>query len=100
MEIQLYVSRWCGECDRAAELLGRHGLPFERIDVGDPDACCRLHELTGGSSVPQAVVDGRPIGGYRELAALIQRRALPPPAPERSVPAPMRKARLDGILGP
>lgn len=45
---------------------------FEEIDVGDPEACCHLRELTGGASVPQAVVDGRPIGGYGELAALVR----------------------------
>ena len=70
--IRLYVSQWCVQCERAVALLERQGLPFEAIDVADPDGCCRLHELTGGRSVPQAVVDGRPIGGYEELAALVR----------------------------
>ncbi len=70
--IQLYVSRWCAQCERAVALLERHGLVFETIDAGDPETCCRLHELTGGASVPQAVVDGRPIGGYDELAAFVR----------------------------
>jgi glutaredoxin 3 len=76
--IRLYVSRWCAECERAVALLQRHHLASETSDIGDPDSCCRLHELTGGTSVPQAVVDGRPVGGYDELAALIRSR---PPAP-------------------
>jgi glutaredoxin 3 len=70
--IRLYISRWCIQCERAVALLERHGLPFETVDVADPDGCCRLHELTGGRSVPQAIVDGRPIGGYDELATLIR----------------------------
>jgi glutaredoxin 3 len=76
--IRLYVSRWCVQCQRAAALLRAHGLPFEAVDIADPQGCCRLHELTGGRSVPQAVVDGRPIGGYEELAVLI-RGGLPAP---------------------
>jgi glutaredoxin 3 len=74
--IQLYVSRWCVRCQLAVALLERRGLPYEAIDVADPDDCCRLHDLTGGRSVPQAVVDGRPIGGYDELAALLRERDL------------------------
>jgi glutaredoxin 3 len=70
--IHIYVSRWCAECEQAVALLERHHLAFETTDIGDPDRCCRLHELTGGASVPQAIVDGRPIGGYDELAALIR----------------------------
>ena len=70
--IRLYVSRFCVECERAVALLERHGLPFETIDIAAPDGCCRLHELTGGRSVPQATVDGRPVGGYDELAALVR----------------------------
>jgi glutaredoxin 3 len=70
--VRLYVSEWCTECARASALLDRHGVPYERIDVGSTETCCRLHELTGGSSVPQAVVDGRPLGGYHELAAWIR----------------------------
>jgi glutaredoxin 3 len=70
--IRLYVCRWCTECERAVALLELHDLAFERTDVGDPENCCRLREVTGGTSVPQAVVDGRPIGGYDDLATLIR----------------------------
>ena len=70
--IRLYVSRWCVQCERAAALLAREGLVFETIDIGDPEQCCRLHELTGGASVPQVVIDGRSVGGYDEIAALIR----------------------------
>ena len=75
VHVRLFISRWCAQCERAVALLEQHGIEFEKVDVGDPDACCRLHELTGGASVPQALVDGRPIGGYDELAALVHRSA-------------------------
>jgi glutaredoxin len=76
--IRLYVSRWCAQCQRAAALLERHDIEFDAIDVGEPGGCCRLHELTGGRSVPQAVVDGQPIGGYDELDAWLRTLALQP----------------------
>lgn len=70
--VRLFVSQWCAECERAVALLERHGIPYDAIDVGGPDGCCRLHELTGGASVPQALVDGRPVGDYDALAALVR----------------------------
>ena len=69
--VRLYVSRFCTQCERAAALLDRHGILYELVDVGDAEGCCRLHELTGGRSVPQALLDGRPVGGFDELSALV-----------------------------
>lgn len=69
--IQVYTTAWCAFCVRAKALLERHGLPFEEIRIDDgPDFRARLEELTGGWTVPQIVVDGRPIGGYAELLQL------------------------------
>jgi glutaredoxin len=79
--IRLYTSAWCGECARARALLEQHGLEYEEIALGDLEGCCRLHELTGAGSVPQAVVGGKPVGGYRELAALVRSGALAPRLP-------------------
>jgi glutaredoxin len=84
--VTLFVSRWCLECDRATSLLKRHGIAYETVDVGTSDACCHLKELKGGSSVPQALVDGRPLGGYDALAAYVTARsgASPMPVPDSS----------------
>ena len=69
--IQIYTTRWCGYCVRAKALLDRRGLPYEEISLDDdPGFRARLHELTGGWSVPQIVVDGEPMGGYTELWSL------------------------------
>jgi glutaredoxin 3 len=66
--IQIYTTPWCGYCVRAKALLDAKGLDFEEIDVaGDPAFRARLHELTGGWTVPQILIDGEPIGGYTEL---------------------------------
>ena len=67
-EIQLYTTRWCGYCVRAKTLLQSRGLEFEEIFLDDDPAFRqRLLELTGSWTVPQILIDGRPIGGYTEL---------------------------------
>ena len=63
-QIQMYTTRWCGYCVRAKTLLQSRGLEFEEID---PAFRQRLLELTGSWTVPQILIDGRPIGGYTEL---------------------------------
>ena len=66
--IEIYTTRWCGYCVRAKALLDGKGLDYEEIDMGDdPGFRARLNELTGGWTVPQILIDDRPIGGYTEL---------------------------------
>jgi glutaredoxin 3 len=66
--IQMYTTRWCGYCVRAKTLLESRGISFEEISLDDdPDFRRRLLDLTGGWTVPQIVIDDRPIGGYTEL---------------------------------
>jgi len=64
----MYTTDWCGYCIRARALLSSRGLEFEEIDLGDdPGFRASLNELTGGWTVPQILLDERPIGGYEEL---------------------------------
>ena len=66
--ITMYSTDWCGYCERAKRLLEARGLDYEEILIdGEPDFRARLLELTGGWTVPQIVIDGKPIGGYLEL---------------------------------
>ncbi len=64
----MYTTRWCGYCVRAKTLLESRGIPFEEISLDDdPGFRRRLVEPTGRWTVPQILIDGRPIGGYTEL---------------------------------
>ena len=64
----MYTTRWCGYCVRAKALLDAKGLPYEEIELDDePGFREKLHEATGGWTVPQILFDGEPIGGYTEL---------------------------------
>ena len=66
--IQMYTTRWCGYCVRAKTLLQSKGLDFEEINLDDvPEFRQRIHDLTGGWTVPQILIDGEPIGGFTEL---------------------------------
>ena len=69
--IRLYTTRWCGYCVRAKKLLDEKGLAYEEVAMDDsPHFRRELMDLTGGWTVPQILLDDRPIGGYAELYAL------------------------------
>jgi glutaredoxin 3 len=75
--IELYTTEWCGYCVRAKALLEARGLPYKEISLDDdPRFRQRLIDLTGSWTVPQILIDGRPIGGYAELWALDRSGAL------------------------
>ena len=66
--IQIYTTRWCAYCVRAKALLDSRGIDYEELSLDDdPEFRHNLFELTGGWTVPQILIDGRPIGGYTEL---------------------------------
>jgi glutaredoxin 3 len=66
--IRLYSTRWCGSCVRAKTLLDSRGLEYEAVLLDDDPAFRqKLHDLTGGWTVPQIVIGDEPIGGYTEL---------------------------------
>jgi glutaredoxin 3 len=72
--VVVYSTTYCGFCRRAEDLLRREGIAFEAIDVtNDVHARAQLVERAGGRrTVPVIFVDGKAIGGYQELAALVR----------------------------
>jgi glutaredoxin 3 len=71
MQIKIYTKSYCSFCHAAKNLLVRRGMDFEEITVmGDVKAEQEMRELTGGTTVPQIIIDGTPIGGYTELVEL------------------------------
>ena len=66
--VQIYSTRCCGYCVRAKALLDARGIAYDEIALDDDPAFRqKLFDLTGGWTVPQILVDGRPLGGYAEL---------------------------------
>jgi glutaredoxin 3 len=71
-EITVYTSDACPYCLRAKRLLDQKGAAYQEIHIGLSDFAARqrIAQLTGRMTVPQIIVDGRPIGGWEDLAAL------------------------------
>lgn len=70
--VEIYTRMFCGYCARAKRLLDAKGVEYTEYDIsmgGD-----RKREMTerkpDARTVPQIFIDGQPIGGSDELAAL------------------------------
>jgi glutaredoxin 3 len=70
--IRIFTSDACSFCVRAKNLLAMKGVSFEEVYFPRSDTRARMDlvELTGRYTVPQVVVDDRPIGGWDDLKAL------------------------------
>ncbi len=71
MQIKMYTKGYCSFCYAAKNLLAKRGLDFEEVPLsGDIAAEREMRELTGGTTVPQILINGKPIGGYTELVEM------------------------------
>lgn len=70
--VKIFTSDFCSYCARAKNLLTTKGVDYEEVHFARHDVEARqgLVELTGRYTVPQILIDGRPIGGYDDLRAL------------------------------
>jgi len=69
--IVLYTAPACPYCVQAKRLLTQRGIGFHEIDVAaDVEQRASMIRRSGRRTVPQILIDGKPIGGYEELAAL------------------------------
>ncbi len=81
-EVIIYTTSYCPYCIRAKHLLTQKGVEYREIDVTADDASReRMSAASGRRTLPQIFIDGKPIGGYDELASL------------------ERTGRLDELLG-
>ncbi len=69
--VTVYTTGWCPYCHRAKALLRKKNVDFAEIDVDDrPDLRQWLAERSRQRTVPQIFVNGRPLGGFVDVAAL------------------------------
>jgi glutaredoxin 3 len=69
--IRIYTTLWCGYCIRAKALLDARGLGYDEVALDDdPTFRQRVYDLGRQWTVPLVLIDGEPVGGYDELAAL------------------------------
>jgi glutaredoxin 3 len=71
-QIDIYTRQFCAYCAMAKRLLERHGLPFVEHDAtGNAEMRAEMIQRSnGGTTYPQILIDGRPIGGCDDLYEL------------------------------
>jgi glutaredoxin 3 len=68
--LTIYTTEPCGHCRTAKDILGRHGISYEEINLSkDPDGRAELARRTGLMTFPQIIIGEEPLGGARELYA-------------------------------
>ena len=69
--IKIYSTSWCGPCKNVKRLLDERGLSYDEIDIEEIGwSRDDLYDLTGGRTVPQIIINEKPIGGYDDLLKL------------------------------
>jgi glutaredoxin 3 len=92
-KVVMYRTPYCPYCSMAARLLDELQVEYEEIDVtGDHERRRWLVAASGQRTVPQVFINGRSVGGFDDLSALVRRGELPallaaPPAGEPAPPA-------------
>ncbi|MDP6684864.1 MAG: glutaredoxin domain-containing protein [Candidatus Marinimicrobia bacterium] len=71
MNFTIYTTNWCSYCKAAKQLLSLRGFDFEEINLEEKEMNREdLYDLTRGRTVPQIMMDGKPIGGFEDLQKL------------------------------
>lgn len=71
MKIIIYSTSWCPSCINAKRFLDEKKVAFEEINIEEKGWSREdLFKKTGGRTVPQIVIDDKPIGGYDDLLKL------------------------------
>lgn len=69
--VVIYTLAGCPFCTRAKAFLSEKGIEYREVEVRPRSREWEeMKKLTGGGSLPQIVVDGKPIGGYGDLIHL------------------------------
>lgn len=79
-KVEIYTKWHCPYCVSAKALLAGKGIAFAEYDIsmGGPKRTEMLERVPGASTVPQILIDGRPVGGSDDLHALERAGKLDP----------------------
>lgn len=66
----IYTTAWCPYCVKAKKLLDTKKVKYTEINVSKPAVRAKMVALTGGTTVPQILIDDQTTGGCDELYAL------------------------------
>jgi len=79
-KVEIYTKWGCPYCVAAKALLARKGVDFEEYDItmGGPKRDEMRERVPGAVTVPQILIDGRPVGGSDDIHALDREGKLDP----------------------
>ncbi len=70
-EVIVYSKANCPYCDRAKQLLESKKVSYQEIRIDlQPQYRDEMVNRSGRRTVPQIFIDGKPIGGFDDMAAL------------------------------
>ncbi|MGW8247104.1 MAG: glutaredoxin 3 [Acidiferrobacterales bacterium] len=70
-KVKIYMTRTCGYCRMALNLLEKRGADPEKILVdAQPGLRKKMIEISGRYTVPQIFIDDYHVGGYDDLVDL------------------------------
>jgi glutaredoxin 3 len=76
-DVSVYSTDYCPYCHRAKALLESKGARYAEINCEErPDLRAWLIEATQQRTVPQVFINGRPVGGFSDIAELDRRGEL------------------------
>ncbi len=71
-DITIYCKAKCSYCIKATELLDKKKVNYREVDVTwDDEQIQKLTQKTGSDTVPYVFVDGKYIGGYKDLVKFV-----------------------------
>ncbi len=70
--VTVYSSAHCAICSKAKALFDKWEIEFIEVRIDNDDTARQEFEQVtdGARTVPQIVIDGKPIGGFSELTEL------------------------------
>ena len=79
-KVEIYTKWGCPYCVAAKALLDGKGVSYEEYDItmGGPKRAEMLERVPGAMTVPQVLIDGRPVGGSDDIHALDRQGKLDP----------------------
>lgn len=70
-KVEIYTTPICGYCVRAKKLLDKKGVAYQEYNVMmDHAKRAEMQDRTGGRTVPQIIIDDKPIGGCDDMFEL------------------------------
>ncbi len=76
-KVVMYGTAYCPYCSAARMLLKKKNIEYEDLSImDDAERRAEMENKSGGRTVPQILIDDRPIGGFDDLYELDRRGEL------------------------